>query len=96
MHKLWQLDPDKGQELSDSEMPAFSRSNAPEINPAAQAAIDNVVADLPTNTPGQTYLNVLDQGPIAKLWLTKAKQAAINRYAQLENYQGVLLGKLAC
>jgi len=87
-------DPDKGQELSDSEMPAFSRSNAPEINPAAQAAIDNVVADLPTNTPGQTYLNVLDQGPIAK-WLTKAKQAAVNRYAQLENYQGMLGNLLA-
>jgi len=87
-------DPDKGQELSDSEMPAFSRSNSPQVNPAAQAAIDNVVADLPTNTPGQTYLNVLDQGPIAK-WLTKAKQAAVNRYAQLENYQGMLGNLLA-
>ena len=86
--------PDKGQEVPASEMPAFSRSNAPEINPIAQAAIDNVVADLPTNTPGQTYLNVLDQGPIAK-WLTKAKQAAVNRYAQLENYQGMLGNLLA-
>ena len=87
-------DPDKGQELSDSEMPAFSRSNAPEINPAAQAAIDNVVADLPTNTPGQTYLNVLDQGPIAKR-LAKLKQGYVNRYAQLENYQGMLGNLLA-
>ena len=86
--------PDKGQEVPASEMPAFSRSNAPAINPVAQAAIDNVVADLPTNTPGQTYLNVLDQGPIAK-WLTKAKQAAVNRYAQLENYQGMLGNLLA-
>jgi hypothetical protein len=87
-------DPDKGQELTPSEMPSFSRANAPEINPIAQAALDNVVADLPTNTPGQTYLNVLDQGPIRKA-LTRFKQKAVNRYAQLENYQGVFGDLLA-
>jgi len=86
--------PDKGQEVPASEMPAFSRANAPIINPLDQAAVDNVVAELPTNTPGQTYLNVLDQGPIA-LSLTRLKQKAINRYAQLENYQGALGNLLA-
>ena len=86
--------PDKGQEVPASEMPAFSRANAPIINPLDQAALDNVVAELPTNTPGQTYLNVLDQGPIA-LSLTRLKQKAVNKYAQLENYQGVLGNLLA-
>jgi len=86
--------PDKGQELTPSEMPSFSRANAPEVSPTAQAALDNVVADLPTNTPGQTYLNVLDQGPIRKA-LTRFKQKAVNRYAQLENYQGVFGDLLA-
>jgi hypothetical protein len=86
--------PEKGQELPPNELIMFSRSNTPELNPSAQSAIDSVVADLPSTTPGQTYLNVLDQGPI-KLWLTKAKQAAVNRYAQLENYQGVLGDRLA-
>ena len=86
--------PDKGQQLSPSEEFLFSRANAPEIKPAAQSAIDNVVAELPLTTPGQTYLNVLDQGSISKK-LTDYKQRYVNRYAQLENYQGLLGDLLA-
>ena len=86
--------PDKGQQLSPSEEFLFSRANTPEIKPAAQSAVDNVVAELPLMTPGQTYLNVLDQGSISKR-LTDYKQRYVNRYAQLENYQGLLGDLLA-
>ena len=89
-------DPSKGQKLDPGDDVLFSRGNGPDINPVQQAAINRVSQEIPTDTPGQTYLNVLNQGSFNKKF-TQLKQKAVNRYAQVENYEkkGALGPRLA-
>ena len=80
-------DPAKGAVLPPEEKASFSRANSPELPANIKAGMDTMISAPPENiSPGETYLNLLDQGPIAR-WLTVAKQGAVNRYAQLENYK---------
>ena len=80
-------DPDKGAVLPPEERAMFSRANAPERPEYVQSAMDNMlIANPEDETPGDTYLNALDQGPIDQL-LTRAKQGAIFQYAQIEAYE---------
>jgi hypothetical protein len=80
-------DPAKGAVLPPEEKASFSRANSPELPANIKAGMDTMISAPPENiSPGETYLNILDQGPIAR-WLTTAKQGAVNRYAQLENYK---------
>ena len=80
-------DPERGAVLPPEERAMFSRANAPERPEYVQSAMDNMlIANPEDETPGDTYLNALDQGPIDQL-LTRAKQGAIFQYAQIEAYE---------
>ena len=80
-------DPSKGAVLSPEDRAMFSRANSPERPEKVQSAMDSMlVANPEDETPGDTYLNVLDQGPIGEL-LTRAKQGAVFQYAQIEAYE---------
>ena len=74
------LDPDPN--LTDM----FSRRKRPDMSDEAGQVVDRIVKrPAPRKTPGQTYLENTDQGTIGYM-LTKFKQAAINKYARLEQY----------
>tara|TARA_R100000353_G_scaffold9360_6_gene10665 strand:- start:1464 stop:9512 length:8049 start_codon:yes stop_codon:yes gene_type:complete len=80
-------DPSKGAVLSPEDRAMFSRANSPERPEKVQSAMDSMlVANPEDETPGDTYLNVLDQGPIGEL-LTRVKQGAVFQYAQIEAYE---------
>jgi len=80
-------DPDKGAVLPPEERAMFSRALAPERPESVQEAMDSMlIANPEDQTPGETYLNVLEQGPIEER-LTRYKQNAIFQYAQLEAYK---------
>ena len=74
------LDPDPN--LTDM----FSRRKRPDMSDEAGQVVDRIVKQpAPRKTPGQTYLENTDQGTIGYM-LTRFKQAAINKYARLEEY----------
>jgi len=80
-------DPDKGAVLPPEERAMFSRALAPERPESVQEAMDSMLIANPEDlTPGETYLNVLEQGPIEER-LTRYKQSTIFQYAQLEAYK---------
>jgi len=83
-------DPAKGAVLPPEEKVFFSRANSPELPANIKAGMDAMISASPDNkTPGETYLDVLDQGPIDRQ-LTELKQGTVFRYAQLENYKDKL------
>ena len=80
-------DPDKGAVLPPEDRAMFSRALAPERPESVQEAMDSMLIANPEDlTPGETYLNVLEQGPIEER-LTRYKQNAVFQYAQLEAYK---------
>ena len=83
-------DPAKGAVLPPEEKVFFSRANSPELPANIKAGMDAMISASPDNkTPGETYLDVLDQGPIDRQ-LTELKQGTVFRYAQIENYKNKL------
>ena len=83
-------DPAKGAVLPPEEKVFFSRANSPELPANIKAGMDAMISASPDNkTPGETYLDVLDQGPIDRQ-LTEVKQGTVFRYAQIENYKDKL------
>jgi len=83
-------DPAKGAVLPPEEKVFFSRANSPELPANIKAGMDAMISASPDNkTPGETYLDVLDQGPIDRQ-LTELKQGTVFRYAQIENYKDKL------
>ena len=78
--------PDQGLDPDPNLTDMFSRRKRPDMSYEAGQVVDRIVKrPAPRKTPGQTYLENTDQGTIGYM-LTKFKQAAINKYARLEQY----------
>ena len=82
-------DPEKGQKLSREQQIMFSRGNEPERPGDVQRTMDKLVANPANITPGETYLNVLERGPIRN-FITRLKQGTVFRYAQFEALEKTL------
>tara|TARA_R110000765_G_scaffold79749_1_gene156808 strand:- start:48 stop:5864 length:5817 start_codon:yes stop_codon:yes gene_type:complete len=76
--------PEEGIDPSPALLDKYSRSRSPEVNPEVREVMDRVAPQAPENkTPGETYLETTDMGDF-EYWVTKARAAAINKWARIE------------
>ena len=76
--------PEEGIDPSPALLDKYSRSRSPEVDPKVKKIIDRIAPQAPENkTPGETYLETTDMGDF-EYWVTKARAAAINKWARLE------------
>ena len=76
--------PEEGIAPSPALLDKYSRSRSPEVNPEVREVMDRVAPQAPENkTPGETYLETTDMGDF-EYWVTKARAAAINKWARIE------------
>ena len=87
--------PEKGAKLSLEDNNLYSRTNEPQYNPRAEAALNNLTKNTEKAPASTAYLDVTNTTPIGE-FLTKQKAKYINKWArleeiyQLEGFRGVL------